>query len=156
MASVDFALTAQLLIVLCSCKWGSQVVTSYFGILYWQWGDLPHLLESGNIVKLLLRAYGSLNFCSLTFSRLFNLTVLLLAQDKMENPCGGGLSEQSTHSQEYGISLQIPSAHFRYDPINLRICALPFHLLPNQQMIRILNKASAGTFYTNFSENISS
>lgn len=61
-----------------------------------------------------------------TFSRLFNLTALLLAQDKMENPCSGGLSQLSTHTQEYGISLQIPPLHFRYDPINVRIYCLCF------------------------------
>lgn len=115
--------TAQLLAVLYPCKRGCQVGSSpYFGILHWQRGDLPHLLECGSIVKLLLRACGCLNYCSPTFPRLFNLTVLLPAQDKMENPCSGGLSELSTHSQEYGISLQIPSAHYRYDPINVRIC----------------------------------
>lgn len=81
--------------------------------------------------------YGCLNYCSPTFPRLFNLTVLLQAQDKMVNPCSGGLSEQSTHSLEYGISLQIPSAHFRCDPINARICVFHFHPSPNRHMIRI-------------------
>lgn len=73
--------------------------------------------------------------------RLFNLTVLLLAQDKMENPCSGGLSGASTRSQEYRISPRIPSVHFRHDPINVRICAFAFHsLLPHQHTIRILSK----------------
>lgn len=106
--------------------------------LHWRWGDLLHLLEHGSIVKLLLRAYGCLNYCSPTFPRLFNLTVLLQAQDKMVNPCSGSLSEQSTHSLEYGISLQIPSAHFRCDPINARICVFHFHPSPHRHMIRIL------------------
>lgn len=96
-------------------------------LLFWRpslTADLPHLLKYGSIVKLLLRAYGCQNYCSTTFPRLFNLIVLLLAQDKMENPCSGGLSELSTHAQEYGISLQIPSLHSRYDPINVRIYCL--------------------------------
>lgn len=81
--------------------------------------------------------YGCLSYCSPTFPRLFNLTVLSQAQDKMVNPCSGGLSEQSTDSLEYGISLQIPSAHLRCDPINARICVFHFHPSPHRYMIRI-------------------
>ena len=91
-------LTAHLLVVLYSYKWGCQVRVFFFGHPPLT-GDRPHLLECGTIVKLLLRAYGCLNYCSPTFLRLFNLTVPLLAQDKMENPCSAGLSELSTHSQ---------------------------------------------------------
>lgn len=72
--------------------------------------------------------------------RLFNLTVLLRAQDKMVNPCSGGLSERSTHSLEYGISLQIPPAHFRCDPITARICVFHFLPLPHWHVIRIKKK----------------
>lgn len=89
----------------------------YFGIL------LP-LLECGTIVKLFSRANGFLNYGSPTFPGLFNLTVSLLTRDKMENPCSAGLSEFSTHSQVYRISLQILSLHTRYDPINVRIYCL--------------------------------
>lgn len=72
--------------------------------------------------------------------RLFNLTVLLQVQDKMVNPCSGGLSERSTHSLEHGISLQIPSAHFRCDPITARICVFHFLPSPYRHVIRIPKK----------------
>lgn len=87
-------------------------------------GHPPHLLDCGSVAKLPLRAYGCLSRCSPAFARLFNLTVPLPAGDKMEKPCGGGLSQVCTHSQEYRISPRIPRVHFRYDPINVRILCL--------------------------------
>lgn len=71
-------------------------------------GNPPHLLKCGSVAKLPLRAYGCLSRHSAAFARLFNLTVPLLAGDKMEKPCSGGLSQVCTHSQEYRISPQIP------------------------------------------------
>lgn len=97
--------------------------------------------------------YRCLNYCSPTFPRLFNLTVLLQAQDKMVNPCSGGLSEQSTHSLEYGISLQIPSAHFRCDPINARICVFHFHPSPHWHMIRTKKKKNCGGCFSKILKN---
>lgn len=110
-----------------SCFICLKVRMSSSSLLFWhpaQRVNVPHLLECGAIVKLLLRAYGCLNHCSPTFPGLFNLTVPLLTRDKMENPCSAGLSELSTHSLVYKIPLQIPSLHTRYDPINVRIYCL--------------------------------
>lgn len=126
-AALHMTLTLTLHRTVIGCFIFLWVRMSRGNLLFWRpslTADLPHLLKYGSIVKLLLRAYGCQNYCSTTFPRLFNLIVLLLAQDKMENPCSGGLSELSTHAQEYGISLQIPSLHSRYDPINVRIYCL--------------------------------
>lgn len=131
----------RILFVLNCCKRTCQVPTLLLSkhqhpSLTERW--LATLIRAWKCCQITFKSlYGYLNYCSSTFPGIFNLTVLLQAQDKMVNPRSGGLSEQSTHSLEYGISLQIPSAHFRCDPINARICVFHFHPSPHRHLIRI-------------------
>lgn len=122
--SLRAASTLPTLIVLHSFGWAGSQTALILAPPAGRRGHPPHLLECGSVAKLPLRAYGCLSRRSPAFARLFNLTVPLLAGDKMEKPCGGGLSQVCTHSQEYRISPQIPPVHFRYDPINVRILCL--------------------------------
>lgn len=122
--SLRAASTLPILIVLHSFGWAGSQTPCLLAPPAGRRGHPPHLLECGSVANLPLRAYGCLSRRSPAFARLFNLTVPLPAGDKMEKPCGGGLSQVCTHSQEYRISPQIPPVHFRYDPINVRILCL--------------------------------